>query len=111
MGAVAYLLWLQRDPVPMLSNPVQITRAIGAEQYPTWSPDGGRIAYHLNTKGDQNSFDIWVAQVNSGEAINLTVSHPGADLFPTWSPDGSQIAFWSDREGGVYFVMSALGGS
>ncbi len=110
VGGVAYLQWLRRDPVPVLSNPVQVTRAVGAEEYPTWSPEGGRLAYHLNTKGDETSYDIWVAQVNGGQAVNLTADHPGTDQYPGWSPDGSQIAFWSDRQGGGHFVMSALGG-
>lgn len=98
------------EPVPELSNPVQVTRSIGAEAYPSWSPEGGRLAYHLNVKGHEMGFDVWVAQVEGGDAVNLTEDHPGNDLYPSRSPDGSQIAFWSDRQGGGYFVMPALGG-
>jgi Tol biopolymer transport system component len=65
----------------------------------------------LNTKGDETSFDIWVTQLAGGDAVNLTADHAGSDRWPAWSPDGSRIAFWSEREGGGYFVMSALGGS
>jgi Tol biopolymer transport system component len=113
MGAAligALMVLLRRDPVPELSNPIQVTRSIGAEAYPSWSPEGGRLAYHLNVKGHEMGFDVWVTQVGSGHAVNLTEDHPGNDLFPSWSPDGSQIAFWSDRQGGGYFVMPALGG-
>ena len=109
-GGVAYILMFKREPVPVIGDTIQVTRAIGAEAYPTWSPEGGRLAYHLDEKGDETSFDIWVAQVAGGEAVNLTEDHPGNDLFPAWSPGGSQIAFWSDRQGGGYFVMSAIGG-
>jgi len=45
------------------------------------------------------------------QPVNRTADYTGADQYPSWSPDGSQIAFQSDRDGGGYFVMSALGGS
>jgi len=110
LATLASLLWLRSEPVPVLSNPVQVTRSIGAEAYPSWSPEGGRLAYHLSVTGHETTFDVWVAQVAGRQAVNLTEDHSGNDLYPSWSPDGSQIAFWSDRQGGGYFVMPALGG-
>ena len=92
-----------------LTNPVQVTSAVGVEDYPTWSPDGERLAYESNQSGN---WDIWVTQLVGGDKVNFTADHAGDDRFPSWSPDGRQIAFLSRREGtwGVYTV-SALGGS
>ena len=105
--------------VPRLMNPVQITSAVGVEDYPTWSPDGRTLAYAGGSvgRGDTVS-DIWVVQATSGQqAVDRTASFPDNDYAPTWSPDGSQIAFFShqgsgDGIGGVggYFLMSAVGG-
>ena len=92
---------------PTFSNPVQITSAVGLERSPTWSPDGGRVAYQSDQDGD---FDIWVTQVGGGRPLNLTADHEGRDEFPAWSPDGNQIAFYSNRDGDGCFLMSALGG-
>ena len=56
--------------------------------------------------------DIWVAQLGSGEPVNLTKDSPANDRRPSWSPNGREIAFYSDRDGewGVY-VVAALGGN
>lgn len=94
--------------LPRLSRPRQITAAVGVEAYPTWSPDGSRIAYAALAGGD--NWDVWVGQVSGGPAVNLTSKHDDADLHPGWSPDGSEIAFSSSRDGGGCFVMPALGG-
>jgi len=106
----AYLFWWgKRVPaVPDLTNPTQVTTAIGMEDYPTWSPDGRLIAYHSNQSGN---WDIWVTQVGEGTPINLTADYTGNDQFPSWSPDGKQIAFMSDRDGWGCYVMSSLGRS
>src|SRR3990172_3872347 len=101
-----------RPTVPRLANPVQLTFALGVEDFPTWSPDGRTLAYtataieHLT----KDRGDIWVTQTGRSQPVNRTADHPGGDCCPSWSPDGSEIAFWSAREGGGYFVMSSLGG-
>jgi Tol biopolymer transport system component len=53
--------------------------------------------------------DILVTQITGQNLLNLTPDNH-FNVFPIWSPDGRQIAFWSDREGGGYFVIPALGG-
>jgi TolB protein len=108
---LAFVLWPRTEEVPRLTNPIQVTSAIGIEAYPTWSPESEMLAYHLDPVDYAGNTDIWVTQPGSGHALNLTADHPGADGFPSYSPDGRQIAFWSSRDGGGYFVMPALGGA
>ena len=98
--------------VPRLSNPIQITNAIGVEDYPSWSPDGQFVAYAATETGyiTGGHWDIFVAQVGGGPPVNRTADHDGWDSFPTWSPDGRQIAFWSSRNGGGCFIIPTLGG-
>jgi Tol biopolymer transport system component len=107
LGTIVYLSGRRQAPLPRLANAVQITAALGLEERPTWSPEGGRVAYGSDQGGNP---DVWVAQIGGGEPLNLTTDHKGADLHPSWSPDGQQIAFWSARDGGGYYVTSALGG-
>jgi eukaryotic-like serine/threonine-protein kinase len=95
-------------PVPRLANAVQLTTAIGLASFPTWSPDGRTIAYHSDQSGN---YDIWVAQLGSGQAVNRTADSPVNDMFPRWSPDGQWIIFFSERDGGGWFVMPAVGGT
>ena len=115
VGVVAYLASRDRDTGPRrirLTNAVQVTSAIGVEDYPTWSPDGSTIAYAANPDSDLygGNWDVWVIQIGS-EPVNRTADYDGDDRFPVWSPDGREIVFWSDRDGGGYFVMSSLGGT
>ena len=90
-----------------MTHPVQITGALGVEDHPTWSPDRRMVAYESSESGD---WDIWVAPLGGGRAVNRTADHPGVDRYASWSPDGRHIAFWSDRAEGGYFVMPADGG-
>ncbi|HXV60715.1 MAG TPA: protein kinase, partial [Vicinamibacteria bacterium] len=96
------------DQVLRFVNPVQVTSAMGVEDDPTWSPDGGQLAYSSDRSGNP---DIWVKHVERGEPVNRTADYEGLDCCPSWSPDGSELGFWSDRDGGGYFVMSAVGGA
>jgi len=119
--AVTAGIWLLRSrsapgllAVPQLQSAVQLSAALGVESYPTWSPDGVRVAYQTNDAGYYyiGNHDIWVTQLGSGEPVNLTRDSPANDRMPSWSPDGREIAFFSDRSGdwGVYTV-AAIGGS
>lgn len=68
-------------------------RVVTAGTHPTWSPDGGSIAYELDG-------DIWVVRASGAGAQRVT-SGPAYDGWPDWSPDGRRIAFTSSRAGGI----------
>ena len=84
-------------------NPRQLTSLQGAETFPTWSPDGTRVAY-------MHDGDIWVTQLD-GTTAALTPDPSSTDSYPSWSPDGTQIAFSSMRQDSGYFTIPAIGGS
>ena len=76
VGLVALLVYLQRsgEPKPIrLTNPQKITHAISIENFPTWSPDGSKIAYTSNQTGQlTGASDIWMKQLSGGEPVNMT---------------------------------------
>jgi eukaryotic-like serine/threonine-protein kinase len=98
----------REDALPRLANAVKASTAMGAADYPSWSPDGRALVYQSDQTGN---WDIWVSQVGSGQAVNRTADSPSDDLRPVWSPDGQWIAFFSNRDGGGYFVMPGIGGN
>jgi hypothetical protein len=60
---------------------------------PSFSPDGGRIAFSANVSGVT---DLFVYDLGAREVRRLT-SDPWAALAPAWSPDGRMLAFATDR--------------
>jgi TolB protein len=70
-----------------------IARA-GHADSPSWSPDGRYIAF---TYGGAGSYQIFVADVASGQLLQVTSS--GRNESPTWSPDSRHLAFQSNRTG------------
>jgi Tol biopolymer transport system component len=78
--------------------------------YPTWSPDGSRIAFVMSPRGHLTRWagdgDIYVINANGTDIRQLT---DGLDATgPAWSPDGSRIAF-IEGEGQALAVMRADG--
>jgi dipeptidyl aminopeptidase/acylaminoacyl peptidase len=73
--------------------------------HPQWSPDGKRIAFAAPTQGPPFGHQIWVADADGSNSVQVThVSDPGtAAVTPTWSPDGTRIAYhWINR--GIYTI-------
>ena len=63
--------------------------------YPSWSPDGSRIAFQSYRDGNG---EIYVMNPDGSGQLRIT-NHPSTDSMPTWSPDGGWISFHSFRDG------------
>jgi endoglycosylceramidase len=89
------------------SEPARLTRGAAVDAFPSWSPDGGRVAF-ASDRTDANS-DIWSMLDDGSNPVRLT-DDPAIDTFPAWSPDGSRIAFASGRGGeSEIWVMEGSG--
>ncbi len=77
---------------------------------PSWSPDGERIAFASDEKGELEGFEIYVMDADGGNPKNLTKNRH-EDWEPSWSTDGKHIAFTSykDSDEGEIYVMDADG--
>lgn len=67
-----------------------------SDEFPDWSPDGRRIAFHSG-----EPFDAYTMRADGSHRTRLTFDSGGQ---PAWSPDGRQIAFLSfpDGNGEIY---------
>ena len=70
----------------------QVTRGEKPCSNPSWSPDGGWLAFTSSRVGDKNQ--IFVIRPDGGEAVQLTGAENGVGGY-AWSTDGKQIAFTS----------------
>jgi Tol biopolymer transport system component/predicted Ser/Thr protein kinase len=64
---------------------------------PRWSPQGHRIAFWANLKGQR---DIWTIPAAGGTPVAVT-NDAFLDWNPVWSPDGRHLYFSSDRGGSM----------
>jgi serine/threonine protein kinase len=66
---------------------------------PTWSPDGGKLAYTTEYVSDPYSrlglANLWVVDLETGEQTHLDDMDAAG---PSWSPHGHRIAFWTHLE-------------
>jgi TolB protein len=92
-------LWLYRVASRHLER---ITSAPGAEEHPSFSPDGKRIAFATDVHNVQ--FDIYSVGSDGKRQRRVTVT--SEDSFePAWSSDGATIAY--SEAGAIYSKNAA----
>ncbi len=84
----------------------RLTRTLGWNSMPVWSPDGSLIAFVTSQTGND---EIFVMNPDGTGGRNLT-QQSAQDAAPAWSPDGTRLAFHSRRDGDFeIYVMNADG--
>jgi Tol biopolymer transport system component len=106
-GTIAFVSATDNGSAIWISNAdgtdrVQLTDGAAYDTYPTWSPDGQRLAF---TRDENGGSDIYVMNADGSQQTRLTFVGDGWD--PDWSPDGELIAF--RHSGGVYVTAADPG--
>jgi CHAT domain-containing protein/Tfp pilus assembly protein PilF len=79
---------VKRGGIPH-GDPVQLTRYLGADRNPCFSPDGGKIVFVSDRSGRPN---LWILDLSTNKETPLTT---GGGTEPCWSPTGGLILFTS----------------
>ena len=87
------------------TNPRRLTNHSGRDEFPSWSPDGRRLAFESYRDGNR---EIYVMGSDGTNPHRLT-NHAAWDVEPSWSPDGRHIAFVSNRDNWEIYVMGSDG--
>lgn len=95
---------------------LQLTRTIGPEYWPIWSPDGSKIVYlgrtrdHRSKESDAEFYKVYVIPANGGTPVNLTVSLDQWSMSPVWAYDGKRIYFTAQDTGRVCLYEASIEG-
>ena len=80
---------------------------------PDWSPVSNKVALAggIMGRGQANRFNIYVADIVTGDKRLLQLTREGDNQDPSWAPDGRHIAFRGERSYGfgVFIVDTVTG--
>jgi Tol biopolymer transport system component len=95
------------------SGLVRLTTHLGADAWPTWSPDTTRIAFQSDRIEPPETlavFQIFVMNADGSGVTQITPDDTLANIMPAWSPLAHRIAFSSQRDGNYeIYVMDPDG--
>ena len=83
----------------------RLTDSDSTDLYPTWSPDGTRIAF-VSNRGD-GQFRVYIMDADSSNVVEAAPDGFLRQHRPSWSPDGAHLAF--RRDGLVYMALTVGG--
>ena len=86
---------------PDLTHQQQITDDPSNNGFPTWSPDGSRIAFQSDRTDSDPNDDVEVQDIftmrSDGSDVRKITDSVGDNEKPDWTPDGRSLIFVSDR--------------
>ena len=86
---------------PDLWHQRQITSGPSNNGFPTWSPDGSRIAFQSDRTDPDPNDDVAIQDIftmrSDGSDVRRITDSVGDNEKPDWSPDGRSLIFVSDR--------------
>jgi Tol biopolymer transport system component/DNA-binding winged helix-turn-helix (wHTH) protein len=86
---------------------VLVSSWIGFNGFPSFSPDGGALAFVSDRSGQ---LEVYVRPLAPGAREVQVTSDGQGNVQPAWSPDGRLLAFHSMARGGLW-VVPAFGGA